>query len=82
MRDETHPDSLFSKIPRLDVPVFFLSGEKDMNTPAQLVREYYEGLDARRGKELFVFEDAAHTPYLSQNDAFCDVMLDIRHAQE
>jgi len=80
MWDEVHPDSLFSAIPRLDVPVYFLSGEKDMNTPVQLVREYFERLEAPRGKELIVFEDTAHTPYLSQDAAFCDVMVRILHA--
>jgi len=77
MWDEVHPNDLFADVPRLDVPVFFLSGERDMNTPVELVLEYFDALDAPRGKRLIVFDDAAHTPHLSQPDAFCDVLLEI-----
>lgn len=76
MWNETHPENLFSEILRLDVPVLFVSGENDMNTPVPLVREYYEQLDAPQGKDLVVFEDAAHTPYLSHPDAFRDVIVE------
>lgn len=82
MWQEVHPDNLFTRIHRLDVPVYFLSGENDMNTPLQLVREYHQMLDAPQGKTLVVFENAAHTPYLSQPDAFVDVLVDILRRQE
>lgn len=82
MWQEVHPDNLFTQIHRLDVPVYFLSGENDMNTPLQLVREYHQMLDAPQGKTLVVFENAAHTPYLSQPDAFVDVVVEILRRQE
>ena len=81
MWDEAHPDNLFASIQRLDVPVLFVSGENDMNTPMPLVREYYEQLDAPQGKDFIVFEHAAHTPYLSHPDAFRDVVVEFLYSQ-
>ena len=47
-------------VPSVDVPVVFFSGVYDMNTPTSLVKEYYEMLDAKKGKELLIFEYSAH----------------------
>lgn len=35
-----------------------------------LTREYYEALDAPAGKELVVFEESAHTPFLAEPERF------------
>ena len=56
-------------VPRLDVPLFFFHGALDYNTPLELVEEYFQLLEAPY-KALIIFEDAAHTPFLADTDAF------------
>jgi pimeloyl-ACP methyl ester carboxylesterase len=65
-------------VPRLEVPVFFIMGGRDLNTPLEAVRRYYEILDAPRGKELIVFEEAAHTPMFQNEERFVNALVEIR----
>ena len=53
--------NLMDSAARLEVPVFFLQGRHDYNTPSTLVEEYYELLDAPY-KELIWFENSGHHP--------------------
>jgi pimeloyl-ACP methyl ester carboxylesterase len=64
------------QIPRLEVPVFFLTGRYDYKTPGELVEEYMEELDAPAGKEMVWFENSAHALFFEQRDEFNSVMLD------
>jgi pimeloyl-ACP methyl ester carboxylesterase len=54
-------------VPAVDVPVYFLSGDGDYNTPLALVAEYHERLQAPV-KKLIVFERAAHLPFFADPD--------------
>jgi len=66
-----------TEIPALQLPAYFLTGRNDYNTPYQLVREYYEILEAPE-KEIIVFEDSAHTPMFAENDKFSQALIDIK----
>lgn len=77
MWQETHPENLFETAPRIEVPIFFLSGLRDMNTPSALVQEYFDRLEAPSGKQLILFDGAAHTPFLAQPEEFRDVLFGI-----
>lgn len=46
---------------KIDVPYFILDGRLDNNTPASLVQDYYEKLEAPQ-KDLIWFETAGHNP--------------------
>ncbi len=61
--------------PRLDVPVYFLTGRHDYNTPFELVERYYEILEAPH-KEIVWFEHSAHMPNLEEPERFQDVLID------
>lgn len=65
-------------VPYLEVPVFFITGGRDLNTPLEAVRRYCDVLDAPRGKELIVFEEAAHTPFFQDEERFVKVLAGIR----
>ncbi|MEJ2239109.1 MAG: alpha/beta hydrolase [Gemmatimonadales bacterium] len=65
-----------NQVPRLDVPVFFLSGRFDYKTPGALVEDYLESLDAPAGKQMIWFENSAHAVFLEEREAFHDVMLE------
>jgi pimeloyl-ACP methyl ester carboxylesterase len=60
--------------PRLEVPVYFLTGRHDVNAPPALIEEYYELLDAPH-KELIWFEHSGHSPWVSEPDKFIDVVV-------
>ncbi len=63
--------------PVLEVPVYFLAGRNDYNTPYELVREYYEILEAPE-KGLIVFENSAHTPMFAEPEKFTQTLIDIK----
>ena len=53
----------------LQVPVYFLLGRHDLNTPSTLAARYLDDLDAPL-KKLVWMEDSAHFPFWTQADAF------------
>ena len=61
--------------PRLEAPVYFFEGRHDYNTPWELVQEYYDKLDAPKGKTLIWFENSAHSPNLEEPERFSRVMI-------
>ncbi len=67
---------LIALAPRLEVPVYFLSGRYDYKTPGVLAEEYLQSLDAPSGKQMFWFERSAHVPFIEQREAFHSVMID------
>ncbi|MEK6481028.1 alpha/beta fold hydrolase [Catalinimonas sp. 4WD22] len=73
----TYNTNFINQIPSLDIPVFFLSGKNDYNTPYQLVKEYYEILEAPMS-ELIVFENSAHTPFLGEPEKFSSEIIQIK----
>lgn len=60
----------FEAVPRLEVPAYFVNGEKDYNTPLAVTRAYFEALEAPAGKELVVFHQSAHTPFMAEPETF------------
>jgi pimeloyl-ACP methyl ester carboxylesterase len=67
---------MMQQAPRLEVPVYFLSGRYDYKTPGVLVQEYHDSLDAPAGKQMFWFENSAHVPFIEERSAFHPVMID------
>ncbi len=64
-------------VPALEAPVFFLVGAKDYNTPTELVEEYYQTIEVPR-KDLIIFEDSAHTPFLKETELFYQTLINIK----
>jgi pimeloyl-ACP methyl ester carboxylesterase len=60
--------------PAIDVPVFFVQGRHDFNTPTPLVREFFDGLQATRGKTWIEFENSAHFPFYEEPLRFRSVL--------
>jgi len=60
---------------RLDLPVFFLVGRHDYNTPYELVEEFFEAIEAPR-KELIWFERSAHSPNIEEPERYQHVLID------
>jgi pimeloyl-ACP methyl ester carboxylesterase len=72
----------FEETLRLDVPVYFLNGALDYNTPASLTQQYFNLLEAPRGKHLVIFESSAHTPFLGEAEKFNEVLVGIKREIE
>jgi len=68
--------NLFNEARKVDIPIYFCAGRYDYTTPSVLVEKYYETLDAPY-KELIWFENSAHYPQYTENDKFCDLLLNI-----
>lgn len=69
--------NIMEDISSLDLPVFFLTGKNDYITPLQLVEEYFEILEAPR-KDLVIFEDSAHFPFLQETEKFNRKIINIK----
>lgn len=66
--DETHKE--------LEIPVYFFSGDYDQLTPQQILRDYYETIEAPH-KELHCFHGSAHSPLWEEGDRFHAIVNDI-----
>ncbi len=77
MWDEVMTYDLIRQVPRIEIPVYFLQGRHDYNTPWELVQEYYDVLDAPAGKKIVWFENSAHGPHREEPERFAEVMREI-----
>lgn len=78
MWDELCEFDARKQAPALDVPVYFLSGAQDYNTPLAMVDAYCEGLEDEEGKRLIVFDRSAHAPFLAEPEKFCKALLALK----
>jgi pimeloyl-ACP methyl ester carboxylesterase len=58
----------------LGAPVYFLIGRHDVNAPPVLTEQYFEILNAPH-KELIWFEHSGHNPWVTESEAFVDVIV-------
>jgi len=76
MVNDVVPKPLEGEIPRFDVPVFFLLGRHDFNTPSRLAAEYLDRLSAPL-KGVAWLERSAHFPFFEEPERFREEMLRI-----
>lgn len=69
MWQESRDFNLFEDIPVLEVPVWFIVGEQDYNTPIALIEDYCKFLDAP-AKHLIIMDGCAHTPFIGDPEQF------------
>lgn len=62
-------------VSRIQVPIAFFQGRKDVGTTPELVASYAAALDAPRGKSFVWFEDSAHMPYYEEPGRFREALL-------
>jgi pimeloyl-ACP methyl ester carboxylesterase len=66
---------LFSRVPRLDMPVWFMLGRHDYEVPSVLAERYFNALKAP-AKTLFWFENSAHMPNSEEKELFNRIMIE------
>lgn len=77
MWEEIRNIDLSKEIQSVLVPVFFFQGRYDMIKPTVLVEEFYNQLDAEKGKEFIVFEKSAHVPMLEEKKRYEDLLINV-----
>lgn len=64
---------LFKERKVFEVPIYFLLGRNDYDTPSKLAEEYFNAIEAPN-KELVWFEKSAHFPFYEEPEKFNKVM--------
>ena len=62
-------------VKKVDVPVFFLQGRNDYNTPTSILNDYYSLLEAPQ-KEIFYFENSAHNPMYEEPEKYDQILIE------
>ena len=70
--------NLFERVSRLEVPISILQGRHDPLAPAAVAADYFQRLEAPRGKELVWFESSAHMPHYEEPTFFMAALVRIR----
>lgn len=78
MWDFCQSSNLMKEVPQLLVPVYFFSGRNDYNTSLELVNEYFKILDAPKGKELVIFENSSHAPFMGEPEKFNQELVRVK----
>jgi proline iminopeptidase len=60
---------------RVDVPLYFVHGRHDRQTPLEQARSYFEAIEAPL-KAMFVFERSAHSPLFEEPGRFVSLLRD------
>ena len=60
---------------KFDAPIFIFDGRLDKNTPADLVEDWYNQIEAPR-KELHWFEKSGHNPMFDEEESFKKLLKD------
>lgn len=68
--------NFFRQIPEVKIPVFFISGAYDYNTPWELVQQYAHEVKAPK-KEFIKFEKSGHSPVFEEPKRFNEEILRI-----
>ncbi len=58
--NEVMQKNLFRELPKINCPVYFFLGKKDLQTNFNVSKEYFESLKAPK-KNIFIFENAGHS---------------------
>ena len=74
--EEQQQYDAFKRHPKLDVPVFMLSGRHDRIISPALASAYFDALDASE-KEFIWFEESAHAPQFEEPELFNSTIIEI-----
>ena len=77
MWEEMKNVDLAEEIQSVKVPIYFFEGKYDMNVPTVLVEEFYDSLDAEKGKKLIIFEHSGHMPMIEEKEKYQDSLINV-----
>ena len=56
-----------------EIPVYFFNGYYDYTCPTPMVETFYQNISAP-DKDIYIFEDSAHSPWWEENDKMLSIM--------
>ena len=62
------------------IPIYYILGENDWQTPYIISEEYFKIINAPR-KKLYLIPDAGHMTMVDQPKLFFDTLVDIRNEE-
>ncbi len=77
MWDEIKDVNLTNDVQSLQIPIYFFAGKYDMAAPTVLVENFYDQLDAKKGKQLFIFENSAHFLMVEEKEKYQDLLVNV-----
>jgi pimeloyl-ACP methyl ester carboxylesterase len=77
MWEELKNVNLTKEIQSIEVPIYFFEGKYDVTTPTVVVEEFYDNLDAEKGKKLFIFENSGHMPMIEEKEKYQDLLINV-----
>ena len=77
MLEEINNVNLAQEIQSMNVPIYFFEGKYDMATARVPVEDFYDTLDAEKGKKLILFENSAHFPMLEEKEKYQDLLVNV-----
>ena len=57
------------------VPIYFFVGKYDMIAPTVQVENFYNSLDAEKGKKLVIFDNSAHLPIIEEKKKYQELLV-------
>jgi pimeloyl-ACP methyl ester carboxylesterase len=63
-----------TKVPKLDIPVYFMSGIYDYTVSYALAKDYFEKLQAPM-KGFYTFQHSAHSPLFEEPENMAQILL-------
>jgi pimeloyl-ACP methyl ester carboxylesterase len=73
LKNETLITDFSEVYPKIDVPIYFMSGKYDLTVNVDLSKEYYNRLNAPL-KGFYTFENSAHGPLFEEPKRFMEIM--------
>jgi pimeloyl-ACP methyl ester carboxylesterase len=77
MYDELKYVNFTKEIQTIKVPIYFFAGKYDMITPTILVEDFFNILNAVKGKKLVIFENSAHFLITEEKQKYQDLLINI-----
>jgi len=62
------------------IPIYYILGENDWQTPYIISEKYFKTINAPR-KKLYLIPDAGHMAMIDQPDKFFDILAEIRNEE-
>jgi len=77
MWEEINDVNLEKEIQSIKVPIYFFEGKYDMATPTVLAKNFFDSLDAIKGKKLIIFENSAHIPMIEEKEKYEELLINV-----
>jgi pimeloyl-ACP methyl ester carboxylesterase len=77
MWEELKNVNLTKEIESTKIPIYFFEGKYDMTVPTTVVENFFNNLDTKKGKELYIFDNSAHFPMLEEKERYEELLTNI-----